>query len=65
MYERMVAWHPSAPDADPRATDPATTGATATRMHDPGYPFRAPQNTGADPFTRPVTFDRQAACGRY
>src|SRR5580692_2428368 len=30
-----------------------------------GYAFFAPQNTGADPFTSPVTFDRHAACGRY
>jgi hypothetical protein len=29
------------------------------------YAFWAPQNTGADPFTNPVTFDRHAACGRY
>ena len=29
------------------------------------YPFRTPQNTGADPFTSPVIFDRHAACGRY
>ena len=28
-------------------------------------PLLHPQNTGADPFTSPVRFDRQAACGRY
>jgi hypothetical protein len=29
------------------------------------YAFFAPQNTGADPFTSLVTFDRHAAWGRY
>jgi hypothetical protein len=31
----------------------------------PDQAFSAPQNTGAEPFNKPVTFDRQAACGRY
>ena len=29
------------------------------------YAFSTFQNTGADPFGCPVTFDRHAACGRY
>ena len=29
------------------------------------YSFFTPQNTGADPFTSPVTFFRHAACGKY
>ena len=41
----------------------ATGGRSKThRVH---QDLSAPQNTGADPFSSPVTFDRHAACGRY
>lgn len=30
-----------------------------------GHAFSTPQNTGADPFSNPVKFDRHAAFGRY
>jgi hypothetical protein len=42
----------------------AVHGGAGLRRRRP-YAFRTPRNTGADPFTNPVTFDRHAACGRY
>ena len=40
---------------------PATTAALLQAR----YAFCAPQKTGADPRSNPVTFFRQAACGMY